>query len=257
MTPDTQVRMASYLEALSGGSPRPVRDRVADGLRRAIALRLFDEQKLPPERQLAEMMGVSRLTIRESLEQLRDEGTIRPVRGRHGGNYIVPTAERGKDLHALLDAAREEIADIQAFRSIVESEAARIAAERRSASLQVDLEASIGAMESNRDPDAFRRSDSAFHVRLAEATGNQRLLHSILAARADFLRWRDLLPMPDDIDDNVAMHRQIASAIEQGMPQRAASLMTQHLEDVRTSMWRGFDVYRGRTADLPLPGGRA
>src|SRR4051794_23599300 len=47
-------------------------------------------ERLPPERELAERMGISRVTLREVLKVLQDQGLVEARRGRYGGTFVLP-----------------------------------------------------------------------------------------------------------------------------------------------------------------------
>src|SRR5437588_11363394 len=98
-------------------SPVPVRnafevtvERLAQSIRLGV---LADGERLPPERELAETFGVSRVTLREAIKALRDAGLVDSRRGRGGGTFVQspklkrsrPAEQIGRSLgHALDDA---------------------------------------------------------------------------------------------------------------------------------------------------------
>jgi DNA-binding GntR family transcriptional regulator len=68
---------------------RPLHVSIAEELTTAIADgRLVPGTRLPPERQLAEMLGVSRMTVRQALGELEHDGLVRRVVGRSGGTFV-------------------------------------------------------------------------------------------------------------------------------------------------------------------------
>src|SRR5947209_17517408 len=86
------------LWARSVYSPVPVRnafevtvERLAQSIRLGV---LVDGERLPPERELAETLVVSRVTLREAVGALRSAGLIEVRRGRGGGTFVVPPAAR-------------------------------------------------------------------------------------------------------------------------------------------------------------------
>jgi len=248
MTAAAQDRVALLLGLLVDGASQPLHERITEALEHALTLRLFPGQRLPSERQLAELLGVSRVTVRQSLDSLRERGWIdRSARGRAGGSRALPRAELpDREWQEMLDRADTDIADILAFRSIIEPQAARLAALSADETLVERLMASVAVMAANPDPEAFRRSDSEFHLAISEASGNRRLLRSVLVTRAELLGWRDLLPMPDYVGPNEREHREIATAIAARDPERAAMAMARHLETTRQSFWQEVLVYRRR-----------
>lgn len=248
MPNDELDRLAFRLQLLVGGPPQSLHERITEALEHSLTLRLFPDQRLPAERQLAELLGVSRITVRQSLETLRERGWIdHSRRGRSGGSRALPRAEMtDHDWQELLDRADTEIADILAFRSVIEPQAARLAAASGDEGLDQRLSASVAVMAAGPDLEAFRRSDSEFHFAISAAAGNRRLMRSIDITRAELLRWRDLLPMPDYVESNLAEHREIADAITAGDQEGAAAAMARHLETTRRGFWDEVLVYRRR-----------
>jgi len=222
--------LARILPMLAGGATEAAYERVALALRRALTLRVFPGQRLPAERQLAEWFGVSRITIRQALAMLREEGLAVSADSRRGGTYSIPVRARiDAAFRQLLADARSEIVDILDYRSIIETSATRLAAQRPQPLLTMRLRSATRANERATDNSEFRRSDTDFHVAIAEAAGNHHLMQAILVARAEFLRWRDLLPMPDNIAENVADHERITDLLEAGAAEEAAAAMAEHL----------------------------
>ena len=87
---------------------RRVADDVVDRLVTAFALGLYvPGQQLPPERELAAMLGVSRSSVREALRQLTEEGYLDVRRGRTGGTFV--RADWGPCLHISRRAGRRPL----------------------------------------------------------------------------------------------------------------------------------------------------
>ena len=222
--------LARTLPMLAVGASEAAYERVAVALRRALTLRVFADQRLPPERQLAEWFGVSRITIRQALALLRAEGLAAPADSRRAGTLSVPVrAQTDAAYQQLLSDARSDIVDILDYRIIIEQAATRTAAIDPTAHLVGRLRASTEANERAVDPSEFRRSDTGFHVAIAEAARNRHLMGAILVARAEFLRWRDLLPMPDNVAENVLDHQRITELVRTGASDEAADAMAEHL----------------------------
>ncbi len=228
--------LAPILGMLAGGAPQPAHERVAVGLRRALTLRIFPEDRLPPERQLAEWFGVSRVTIRQALAILRDEGLVVSAQSRRAGTLSLP---RSMGTHTssgqLLSNAHSDIVDILDFRSVIEPTVARLAARHVDDQLLVRLHESVEATRTTQDATSFRRADSEFHLALAQACRNRRLMEAVLVTRAQLLHWRDLLPMPDDVEENVVGHGRIAAAVGAGDEDGAGAAMAAHLRGTLAS----------------------
>lgn len=221
--------LGDVLDALAAGVSDPAYERVAVALRHALTLRIFPGDRLPSERFLAESLGVSRITVRQAVAALQNEGMASPGPSRRAGTMTAPL-RRTQNAHLLRDF-RSDIRDILEFRSILETAAARLAVNNQDQHLLERLRDSIEENRNAPDASEFRRSDTDFHLALAQASGNRRLMGAILTARAEFLSYRDLHPMPDNVDENVRDHLRILEAITAGDEEATAEAMSEHLQN--------------------------
>ena len=106
----------------------PAHELVLAQLRRSIHLGHFGAgDRLPPERELARQLGVSRTTVREAVRVLEGEGLVEIKRGSSGGI----SCGRSRPAPAELRRRLREFEEIIEFRLAVEPMAARLAAQRR------------------------------------------------------------------------------------------------------------------------------
>lgn len=224
---DQGGELADVLASLASGVSDPAYERVALALRHALTLRIFPGDRLPPERILARSFGVSRITVRQAVAKLQDEGMASPGTSRRAGTLTGPLRRASDPM--LLREFGSDIRDILEYRAILETAAARLAAARHDEQLIDRLRKSIETNRRAADASEFRRSDTDFHVALAQASGNRRLMGAMLTARAEFLRWRDLHPMADNVDENVREHERILAAIGAHDEEAAATAMREHL----------------------------
>jgi DNA-binding GntR family transcriptional regulator len=164
----------------------PLRQQVLDSLRQAIiAGRLAPGSRLI-ERELTDMLGVSRTVVREALRQLESEGLI----------AIVP--HRGPIVRELsLDEAR----DLYSIRAVLEGFAARLFAEKATdtqiATLDRALKLVVEAYDSG-DADQVLDSKNGFYRALFEGAGSETLSSMLNTLHARIWRWRALgLSHPD------------------------------------------------------------
>jgi DNA-binding FadR family transcriptional regulator len=117
-----------------------VADRIAGELLRMISSgELAPGERLPGERQLADMMGVSRVSVRAALQQLKAQGFVTAVQG--GGTRITAAADQlDSALARLVRANRNNLHDLAEVRSNLEVWAARRAAERGSPEQIAEIE---------------------------------------------------------------------------------------------------------------------
>jgi len=149
--------------------------------------RLTVGTKLPPEREFAEKLGVSRTVVREAVRILVTKGLLET---RHGIGTAVSAVSRGeivKRLGLLLRICDEPVTieHLHNLRSILEVENAGAAAESATAEDIRDLrQLSTGLWTAIDDPDYFARKDAEFHRRLAQTSRNP-LIVSLLDAVHD------------------------------------------------------------------------
>ena len=159
---------------------------VADVLRRRIALGGFvSGERLPAERELAETLGIGRMTLRRAIQMLAEEGLVSTSRGRSGGTFVsgrspVPAAQRRR----IAATQRARLDESMEFRLAVEPAAARLCAQRATArerrALERLLTAEAGSLES------YHRLDSEFHLAVAAGSHNDLLTEAIERVRAEF-----------------------------------------------------------------------
>lgn len=225
------------LRALLGEGVGPAGERVAEALRRAVILRVFPEDRLPPEREMARLFGISRITVRQAIRTLRDEGHVRSHAGRGGGTYQI-LRPPSRSWRARIERAWEELMEVLEFRVLLEPLAARLAARRMSGALTASLRRSIEDMAASRSLEEFRHADSTFHLLIAGAAGNARLLRAIATARADFLMWRDRLPAPFRPGNNVEEHARVLQVLLARDADAAEEAMRAHLESAKRDFRR-------------------
>lgn len=157
--------------------PKNVHGQVVDALgARIVAGEFAEGAQLPIEPQLAESLGTSRLLIREAMKALEAKGlvSIRPrtgtrVRPRHEWNLfdaaVLAWYSATMPNQRLLD-------DLMELRRVIEPAAARLAAERRSASDLDVLQSAFGAMSRAADKASYIEADLMFHGAVMQACGN-------------------------------------------------------------------------------------
>ncbi|MDH2430052.1 FCD domain-containing protein [Sphaerisporangium sp. TRM90804] len=190
--------------------------------------------KLPPERELAAQLGISRVTLREAIGSLRDAGYLDVRRGRYGGAFVVyePPLPRHGDLRrAVAEMGPGELADALTFRMAIECGAAQVLASTPLTDEQSALLRRRLTDVNQAEPADYRRLDTAFHLSIAELTGSSLLATASADAR---LRVTDLLNaipvLGPNIDHSAAQHEAMAEAILSGDPEAARRAVVEHLE---------------------------
>jgi DNA-binding FadR family transcriptional regulator len=210
----------------------PAHELVLAQLRRSIHLGHFGAgDKLPPERELAKLLGVSRTTVREAVRVLEGEGLVEIRRGSAGGISVKPQSMGRTELRRRM----REFEEIIEFRLALEPMAARLAAERRTKADIVALDkafewlAAIAETGAEGAVSDWVRADGEYHLLIARMARNARLLNAIEEARAGMF-----LPIGavfGRLESRAhLMHLELHDAIVAGDGDRAAAAMTAHVE---------------------------
>jgi len=188
-------------------------------------------QRLPPERDLAKQLGVSRPSVREALIALEVEGYVEVRVG--SGVYVVgppATAARGEPLPA--DSGPFEL--IKA-RWLIEAECAALAAREATKAQIRSMEEALDQMDSDRERGVVPlAADRLFHLRIAEASGNSALalvVKTLWDQRTGplFLRLEHHFDTPALWGVAVREHREIVAAIARRDPGGARAAMRRHM----------------------------
>jgi GntR family transcriptional repressor for pyruvate dehydrogenase complex len=189
--------------------------------------------RLPTERALSETFGVSRSVVREAIKVLDAMGLVesRQGSGLFVRNDPIPGVTRAFILSVSPDA--ESVDKLFEFRQGLETEAARLAAARRTDEHLARFAAALDLCDPAAEPqdwDLFGQSDSQFHLAIAEASGNPYLLVAIATARE---MQQDVVNLfaehPGSMQEAVTHHRAIAQAIANQDADEAAALMAAHI----------------------------
>ena len=197
--------------------------------------------RFPPERELAGLLGVSRLTLREAIRALQQSGYVESRRGRFGGTFVTyeqPPPDPGEARRI----AREDgskLTDALTFRLVVETGAAEVLAQSGGERGRDVLLARLADLN-NATPGDYRRLDTLFHLTIAELTGSSLLTAACTDAR---MRLNDLLNaipvLQHNIDHTSRQHTAIVEAILAGDAVRAHRAVAEHL-DGTAALLRGF-----------------
>lgn len=195
--------------------------------------------RLPAERDLAAMLGVSRAAVREAIRVLEAHGVVRAGVGvgPDGGTMLtsMPSDALTQMLRLHIALANFPMADVIEARVMLERWSARLAARQASDDDLAQLRALVEIMRASReDRPAFNDADTRFHVAIAEA-GRNRLVAdlttairdsmrtSILAAFHANTRWSQL------VDTLVTQHAEVYDAIAARDGARAADTVEGHI----------------------------
>jgi GntR family transcriptional repressor for pyruvate dehydrogenase complex len=188
-------------------------------------------QKLPPERELAEEMRVSRTSLREALRSLESMGYIYSVTG--GGNYVNSVSIENvlSPLSAMVAQDHKFAADIIDVRLHLEVHMASLAAKNATKQQIAQIYSSILDMQSEIEQGGNGiRSDNQFHLEIARASQN-RAFALILELVGELMAEsrKATLDIPGQPAKTIEDHIVIFEAVRNGDYKKAAAAMEEHL----------------------------
>jgi GntR family transcriptional regulator, transcriptional repressor for pyruvate dehydrogenase complex len=206
-----------------------IRERVAGG-------EWKPGERLPGNRQLATMFGVSMGSVREAISILSAEGIIRSRAGL--GTFITndPPLPKSPSVAPAVEAKarlydRSQIEELLEAREILEAQIAGLAASRATPDHIERLNEIVKQMQGGvREPALFSEHDIAFHMEMAEAAGNQVLFDAMVGIRAQLKRDMELSAEVGarhfgDLQFSIDSHKRVVQAIEAGDQDLARSEM--------------------------------
>ena len=214
----------------------PLADQAADALLARIRAGEWTlGERLPGETTLAPQLGVGRSTVREAIRQLAGRGVLQ---SRQGAGVFVTALDVPEDWDAVL--RRAGIVSVIEARTAIESEAAALAAERRT---PTELRALRRALQARAVPaatiEAHVDADTAFHRAVVAAAHNDILSELfdgfVPRSREAMVQLLRLRPAPDAAADHDA-HAALVDAIARQDPEAAARQSRGHLASLKTRL---------------------
>lgn len=209
--------------------------------------RLRPGDRLPGERQLSEVLNVSRPSVREAIRILQAMGIVRSRPGVGAGSGLVVSTEASRALSDLLRLhvalSSYSVLDVLRVRSALEEQAVRTLAERIEDTDVSDLRQTLERMsDPGLDQATFHDLDTEFHVQLAQASNNTLLADLMRAMRDAVFRTManifegDQESWAERLKQLVHEHQQIFEAVTSGDPDAAVALMRGHIDGLRESV---------------------
>ena len=232
-------------ESLADAVVAQIEDLIASGV-------LKQGRKLPSERELAEMLRVSRPKLREALHTLETRGLVNT---QHGEGTFVAALTGSAMLPALLALyERHEPAffDYLEYRREQEGFAARLAARRATSADQERISEILAENERawrENDSVASREADFALHAAIVDASQNATLIHMMASiyelTRQGVFYNRDFLKSIDGTGKLLMkQHSELGEAIIEGDEDRAEKAAYDHIDFVEESFRRGIETRR-------------
>ncbi len=189
--------------------------------------------RLPPERDLAKLLGVSRPTLRAGIRSLTAVGVLQSKQG--AGTFVVeadasPTLD-GSALRMMAALSGFAPAEMFEARIALEMSVAGLAAERATGDQKATMsEEIVGMFASLDEPEQFLIHDMQFHQTIAAASGN-RILTALMnmVTKILFETRSKTVKRATDLKESAEMHRHIYRAIREQNPESARQAMREHL----------------------------
>jgi len=199
-------------------APRALYEEVAELLRQRIFARELEPGSWIDELRIAEELGISRTPLREALKVLAAEGLV-TMKVRRGA-YVTEVSE--KDLR-----------DVYHLLSLLESDAARVVAQRASDEQLALLQAQQAELQASVDDrDRFFEINEAFHLQLLDMSDNKWRNQMVADLRKVMkLNRHHSLFKSGRIEQSLAEHQAIVDALAGRQPELAAQRMAEHFNN--------------------------
>jgi DNA-binding FadR family transcriptional regulator len=225
-----QARSAAVAAVFDPVQTATTLEETVERLGTAIRLGLLGPgDRLPPERDLADQLGIARSTLRQALTSLTESGHLIALRGRGGGTFVSAAPPLAESSRVELDAGYwREVLD---QRIAVEVGTVVLAAERATAEDLRRLHEHVETMRIVEDFSAYRRADVFFHLGIAEAARSARLLAAMteLQGQMSELIGHIAHPAPVLARSN-EQHADLVAALERRDGWAAAQIVREHLK---------------------------
>lgn len=196
------------------------------------------DQKLPPERELAEKTGVSRVTVHAALLEMATKNVLRIIPRQ--GTYVNNFKKEGTlELYGALlqytgEFDRDLLESLTEYREIIETTAAQKAAVFRTSDDVAQMRMLLAKERKAQNPEDAAALDYQMHLLIAKASGNIMLPMTLRSIEAMYislvLRFYELLEDRSVVRD---FHSQLISSIDQGEGEKARSIMKTMLDHGR------------------------
>lgn len=217
--------------------------------------RLSPGDRLPAERELAEVLRVSRPSVREAVRTLQAEGRLVV---KHGQGVFVAEPMASRSLRESMAQLDHSLSELFAMREVLEVPAAQWAARRQDSSSLATVSAAFDelttALERNPlDFEQLQRLDAQFHLRIVQASGN-RLLEQTQGVLNNLMRtgMRTTLEIEGRLARSRREHERILTAVLAGDAGAASRAARAHVRSARDAANKRLQEATEGVADLPV-----
>jgi GntR family transcriptional regulator, transcriptional repressor for pyruvate dehydrogenase complex len=192
----------------------------------------IEGERIPPERELCQRLGVGRASLREALKALEIMGMIETRLGE--GTFVCGRSEFFSRplLWAITGSAKSDAHELVEARELLECETARLAAERATTEDLQAIRKHLDEMEKAiDDPSTFLEADLNFHLKVAQAAHNRILANALSLIRNLMRQWiGQALPKEGVAATALNHHNKIYTAVSKRNANAARNAMQAHLE---------------------------
>lgn len=225
---------------------KKISEEIVDQLKSLIfAGQLKPGQRLPSERDLAKILNVSRVSLREALNTLQGMGLLEIQRGNRTFVRPITTLSINDPLVSFSKSSSSNMMQVFELRKYLEVGSISLASERAKSHEIEKLEKVLKEMKDDLKENRLgAKADLVFHTILAEATHNQAYFHTMstiynLTQEELRIAWGKVFRKKEKRRQLLSQHQDIFFAVRERNPQRAAHAALKHLNFVEKE-WRDF-----------------
>ncbi|MFF6782344.1 FCD domain-containing protein [Streptomyces sp. NPDC012510] len=237
-TPDVGDRLASVLRPVRAGNGF---EEALEQVLQVVRLGLVPSgERLPAERDLADRLGISRVTLREVLKVLQEQGLVEARRGRYGGTFVLPRGHTTGEDELRRRLKGIDVEDTLRFREVLEVGAAGLCAAHGLTEEQADRLRDALARTHDAPLTEYRRLDTMLHLTLAELSGSPSLTAQYAAVRATLNDLLDCIPLlVRNLEHSQQQHTALVEAVLDEDAEASREIMREHCSGT-AALLRGF-----------------
>ena len=220
------IKRESTLEVIV----QQIKDQIKKGI-------LKPGEKLPSERKLADLLGVSRASVREAIQALAFSGYLEVIQGK--GTYILEMATKYDEIvNFFSEFSNYSLDYLMEARIMLEGEFARLAALNASQEEIDVIEKIFNEITKSKDLNSFVIKDLEFHLTIAKATHNP-FMDGLMKIIGEMLykETEKIIEMSNDTRVNtIETTRNLVQAIKQRNAEQAKEWMSKHIRNIKASL---------------------
>ena len=222
----TTIKRESTLEVIV----QQIKDQIKKGI-------LKPGEKLPSERELASLLGVSRTSVREAIKALSFSGYLEVIQGK--GTYVLEMSTKYDEIVNFFSGFSNYSLDyLMEARIMLEGEFARLAALNANQE-EIDLvERIFNEIASSKDLNSFVVKDLEFHLTIAKATHNPFMdgLMKIIGEMLYKETEKIIYLSKDTKEHTIKILYNLVKTIREANPEEAKKWMIEHIRSIKLSL---------------------